>query len=234
MRLFKFSFQSMDRRLFENKIMSLLWCKLNGKKTRDHRAQVHIHLPKQINNTYCQDKQHYWHQESLKEKWCLGVCSSFCMLCLNIAVLWRESAQEECHNDVFLSHWFGLALCLSVPCCHWKYTSWSWNCNWNTFKCSIVCWMVISLCLLAAHSLSIRGAKVRVIVNFHKTSNRLHAAASLMESNMRESAIVILLYSVCVGCLKRHVSGERPTRAPSLSMSACANLPGFAGNLCSN
>lgn len=124
----------------------------------------------------------------------LPVCSSFCMLSLNIAFLCRE--QEECHNDVFLSEWFGLALCLSVPCCQWKYKGQSsWNCNWNTFKCSVVCWVVTSPCLLVAHSLPIRGARVRVIVNSHtKSNNQQCTAASLMECNTRESANIILLY----------------------------------------
>lgn len=56
-------------------------------------------------------------------------------------------------------------------------------------------------------------------------SDQQCTAASLMESNTGLSAIVILY----VGCLKRHVSRERPPRAASLSTSLVQTIEALKG-----
>lgn len=58
----------------------------------------------------------------------------------------------------------------------------------------------------------------RVEVNVNKTSNRQCCTALLMESN--DGEVLSSFYSTtCLGCLKRHVSSERPPRAGSFSAS---------------
>lgn len=73
--------------------------------------------------------------------------------------------------------------------------------------------VLLILCLLVASSLPIRG--VRVIVN--KPSNRRRAAART--DGERRYQKCNHHFTVCVGCLKRHVSRERLPRAATLSTS---------------
>lgn len=156
----------------------------------------------------------------------LPVCSYSCMQSFDIAVVCRKSAQEECHNDVFLSHWFGETLCLSVPCCQWKYKGQtSWNSNWNTFKCCVVCWMVISPPACCTQP---RGARVTVIAN--KTSHSQCTAASRMESNTRE--VQSSFYCMC-GLPEETCEHGKASTCSAFHVFH-ANRPGSAGNLCCN
>lgn len=98
----------------------------------------------------------------------------------------------------------------------------SWKYNRNTFKCSIVAGcLFLSQPAAAAH---------RPLVQYEGpgselccTSNGQYTAASLttLKSNRH--------VAVCVGCLKRHVSRERPPRAASLSMSPMQTVQTLQG-----
>lgn len=124
----------------------------------------------------------------------------------------------------FLATGLGWLFCLSKPCCHWKGQS-CCLCNCNTFMCSIVCCMFVcfSACLL--HTAFWEEGRGECEQNKQSTALRC-----LVNGEQRwRSAVVILQYTVCVGCLKRHVSSERPPRAGSLSASPVQIIQALQG-----